>query len=739
MLERMQDKKLGTFFGIFIPNVTMMFGVIIFLRLSVVTGTIGFGQVCLIYLMSLALMLITSASTTMLASNMEVGAGGVYYIIARSLGLKIGGAVGLATFMTQILTISFCTTAFSYTIVSLFPSLSLTLVEVLTLILLTVVSSYSARAALKAQGFIMLILMIAIVSIIVGTTQNVPNPPVDAKPFFDHTFGFWQAFAVLYSALTGIEAGMALSGTLKNPSRSLKIGNPTSLIFVFVTYIVLAGLADHYFTRETLMSDPFLFRKISWPLGIVTVGVCAATISSALGAILGGPRILQSLSQDKITPQIFARTYGPLKEPRYAIIFTFIISLSLVLSTDIDQIIPIYTMICLINYGLLNLTAFISNKINAPSWRPTYRLPVFLPLIGFIMCAMFMFMISPAWGFTAITVVGLIYLLLRRNEYASEISGIRRSVWFWLMRKGLYLLDSEEEDISTWHPTLMVLSISPSSYPRMVKLAKTLTDDNGLLIFGVVLPTSWNTSDRLSWNKKALISNFEEQKVKCLVTTHTSDSPYQGFINLTQTHGIGHLEPNTMMLPITSLEDINHELLGLIKTCYSTNKNLLIYYPQQSNDISTHFNKKTTSKKVIDLWWNSEDRASTDLMMNFIEILSESSFWRRSKIYLNALAESDDQEQSLNDFLKGLVKLNRLKIKVRVHQTDKDSCEIENILDRSDKEDVTLQVLPAYDPTHSDEAYLAKLHNVIQKSQTMSSDCLFISKYDTIDHGMLLK
>ena len=739
MLTKMQDKKLGTFFGIFIPNVTMMFGVIIFLRLSVVTGTVGFGQVFLIYLISLVLMLITSASTTMLASNMEVGAGGVYYIIGRSLGLKIGGAVGLATYMTQILIIAFCTSAFAYTIVSLFPCLSLTVVEIVTLLFLTVVSSYSARAALKAQGVIMLVLMVAIISIVIGTTQNTVDPLPDAKPYFDNTFGFWQAFAILYSALTGIEAGMALSGTLRNPGRSLKIGNPTSLIFVFFTYLSLAALAEYYFTTDVLMSDPFLFRKISWPLGIVTVGVCAATISSALGSILGGPRILQSLSQDRITPQIFARTYGPLKEPRYAIALTFVITLALVLSTDIDQIIPIYTMICLINYSLLNLTAFISNKINAPSWRPTYRLPVYLPMIGFLMCVMIMFMISPAWGFTAIAVVGFIYLLMRRNEYASEIRGIRRSIWFWLMRHGLYQLDSDAEDISTWHPTLMVLSMSPSSYPRMVKLSKNLTDDNGLLIFGVVLPTAWNNADRLPWSKKALISNFAEQKVKCLVTTHTSDSPYQGFINLAQTHGIGHLEPNTMLLPIPSLEDLTPEVLDLVKTCYATQKNLLIYFPEQDKDMSIPFSKKSSSKRVVNLWWNSEDRPSTDLMMNFIEILADSPAWKKAKIYLNAQAESENQEQSIKEFLRDLVKLNRLDIKVRVHQTDKDSCEIENISDRSDKEDITLQVLPSYDPEQSDAEYLAKLRDVLEKSQNMNSDCLFISKYDTIDHGLLLK
>ncbi len=532
---------------------------------------------------------------------------------------------------------------------------------------------------------------------------------------------------------------MALSGTLKNPARSLRIGNPTSLIFVFVTYCLLAITSFYYFSPTELKTDPFLFMKISWPQGVVTIGICAATISSALGAILGGPRILQSLSQDQVTPKIFSRTYGPLKEPRYAIGLTFLLTLFLILSTNIDQIIPIYTMICLINYGLLNLTAFISNHINAPSWRPDFKVPKYIPLLGFTLCVFFMFMINAEWGFIALTSILLIYTILNRTEASNQILGIKRSIWFWLMRKGLYHLEESSDDIVTWHPSLLVLSISPNTYPRMVKFSKNLTDDNGLLTFGVVLPTTWDSPDRISWNKKALISHFKEQKVNCLVATHVSDSPYQGFINLVKTHGTALMEPNSILVPITSPNDITPEFLDLVKACYSTQKNLLLYFPDQLEKLETPLADKPGSKRVIDLWWNSKDRSSTDLMLNYIEIFYESRAWKRSKVYLNALAGSKAEKENLNDFLKRLVKLNKLKIKVRVYKNNKDYSAAENISHRSDKEDITFQVLPSYTGEENDSAYIRKIKTILKRSQKMNSDCLFISKYDTINHGDLLK
>jgi amino acid transporter len=736
----MNHSKFGTFYGIFIPNVTMMFGVIIFLRLSVVTGTLGLENTFLILTLSFLFMLITSASTTMLATNMDVGPGGVYYIIGRLLGLKIGGAVGIATYLTQTLTIAFCTSAFSYTLVSMIPSFSLVATEIFTLCLLTLLSSYSAKSALRAQGFILLLLLTAILSIFLGLSFNPSKEITSHAPaFFPSSFGFWQGFSIVYGAFTGIEAGMALSGNLKNPARSLRIGNPSSLIFVFITYCLIATTTYFFFSSDALKTDPFLLLKISWPPGLVSMGVCAATLSSALGALLGGPRILQSLSQDQITPKLFAKSYGPLQEPRYAIGLTFCLSLILVLSTDIDQIIPIYTMICLINYGLLNLTAFISTKINAPSWRPDYKVHKSIPLLGLLLSLFFMLMISLEWSFIAIFTLLTLHGILNRTEAANQILGIKRSIWFWLMRKGLYNLEANSKDTLTWHPCVLALSVSPTTYPRMAKLAKHLTHENGLLTFGTVLPANWESPERLEWNKKTLTSYFKEKRVNCLVATHVAETPYQGFINLVKTHGVGLIEPNSILLPLTSHKDMTPEFLDLVKTCYATKKNLLLYFPDQSLQLDIETIKKPSHKKVIDVWWNSEDRKSTDLMMNYLEIFYSTSSWKNSQVTLNASAKSKMEKENVCLFLSELIKLNKLDIQVKVHKRTGSSSKTECVLENSNKEDVTFQVLPAYSEDMNDMSYMRQIKTLLKKSEKMQSDCLFFSCYDTINHGNLLK
>jgi len=48
-----------------------------------------------------------------------------------------------------------------------------------------------------------------------------------------------------------------------------------------------------------------------------------------MGALLGGPRTLQALAQDRVMPRLLARTFGASKEPRLATAMTFWISRSI--------------------------------------------------------------------------------------------------------------------------------------------------------------------------------------------------------------------------------------------------------------------------------------------------------------------------------------------------------------------------------------------------------------------------
>lgn len=105
-----RDAKLGTFLGGFTPTVLTILGVILYLRVGWVVGHMGLAQTLLLVILANTLTLMTTLSFSSIATNIKVGTGGAYYIISRSMGLEIGGAIGVPLFLSQ----AFSVTLFAY-------------------------------------------------------------------------------------------------------------------------------------------------------------------------------------------------------------------------------------------------------------------------------------------------------------------------------------------------------------------------------------------------------------------------------------------------------------------------------------------------------------------------------------------------------------------------------------------------------------------------------------------------
>ncbi|MEA3502196.1 MAG: hypothetical protein U9R47_05425, partial [Actinomycetota bacterium] len=92
---------LGTFIGVFTPSILTILGVILYLRTGWVVGNVGLVGALTIIILANLITLATALSVSSVATNMEVGPGGAYYIISRSLGVEIGAAIGLPLFLAQ--------------------------------------------------------------------------------------------------------------------------------------------------------------------------------------------------------------------------------------------------------------------------------------------------------------------------------------------------------------------------------------------------------------------------------------------------------------------------------------------------------------------------------------------------------------------------------------------------------------------------------------------------------------
>ena len=147
--------KFGTFGGVFTPNVLTILGVILFLRTGWVVGNAGLQQALIILVIANSITLLTSLSLSAIATNTKVGGGGAYFLISRSLGLEIGGSIGVPLFLAQAISVAFYIIGFAESLRFLLPDLDVRLTCTVVLVVLFVVAWAGADLAIKTQYLIM--------------------------------------------------------------------------------------------------------------------------------------------------------------------------------------------------------------------------------------------------------------------------------------------------------------------------------------------------------------------------------------------------------------------------------------------------------------------------------------------------------------------------------------------------------------------------------------------------------
>jgi amino acid transporter len=276
---------LGTFGGVFTPSILTILGVIMYLRLGWVVGNVGLGGTLLIVTLASAITFLTGLSVSAISTDQQIRTGGAYYMISRSLGVEVGGAVGIPLYLAQALSMALYTVGFAESVERVFPALDEKTVGIVTTLLVALLALRSARTAIRAQYFIMGAIALSLLSLLLGSP--LAEPVSEATTAGVATEPFWVVFAVFFPAVTGIMAGVNLSGDLRNPTRSIPIGTLAAIGVGFVVYMTIPILLASRADQASLLADPLIMRRVSFWGDAILLGVWGATLSSAVGSILG--------------------------------------------------------------------------------------------------------------------------------------------------------------------------------------------------------------------------------------------------------------------------------------------------------------------------------------------------------------------------------------------------------------------------------------------------------------------
>ena len=643
------------FEGVFTPSILTILGVIMYLRFGYVVGNVGLFGTLVIVTISTSITFLTSLSIASISTDKKVKAGGAYYMISRALGVETGGAVGIPLYMAQALSVALYTIGFAESVTRVFPVLNQTVVGIIVTVGVGVLALTSAKIAVRSQYFVMLAIAISLISLYFGK----PLEGVELDKWSNRIVepdNFWVVFAVFFPAVTGIMAGVNMSGDLKNPSTAIPIGTFMAVGVGYVIYMVIPIIIASRADAQSLVSDPLIMRRISFWGDSVLLGVWGATLSSAVGSMLGAPRVLQALARDRVLPR-YLRWLGKGSEkddsPRIGTYFTLIIALVAVYFGDLNMIAPVLTMFFLATYGMLNISSALETGIGSPSFRPSFKVHWGFSLTGSLGCVAVMFLINPVATIVAISFLTIVFLWLEHREMKTAWGDVRQGIWMSLIRMGLINLTGKM-DPKNWRPHILVLSGAPTKRWNLITLTNDIVQNRGLMTVSTVLTKPTATAERRQSMENKTAEYLKNRGINSLVKIINSPNIYEGARQLVNYYGIGHLVPNIILLGDSTMEAHYMDYCNMVRGFYQEKRNVLI--------VKENEKKGFGQKKLIDIWWRGLKRNGS-LMIIIAHLLRRGIEWRNATIRLNMVLDSENAAAEARKNISDL--LNKFRIDIQ--------------------------------------------------------------------------
>lgn len=652
--------KLGTFLGVFTPTILTILGVIMYLRFGWVLGHVGLLKTLLIVVLANALTVITSLSLSAVATNSRVGVGGAYYIISRSLGLDIGGAIGLPLFLSQAFSVTLYAFGLAESLRFVWPDVPVGQAAFLIILAVGGLAFRGAGAALRSQLPIMGLIVLSLLALGAGALfQGDPGSTLMAGASGE--VEFWVVFAVFFPAVTGIMAGLSLSGDLQDPQKAIPRGTLIATLTGFAVYLLVPVLLALGSNPETLREDPLVWTQIAL-LGpwLVLPGLWGAIFSSAVGSMLGAPRTLQALAMDRLAPRKLASLTGKHQQPVFGLIGTLVIALGAVFLGSLNAVATVVTLFFLTVYGTVNLVAALEKLSGNPSWRPRVQVHWAVSLAGAVGCFAVMVLINLPASIAAVVIELGIWLLLKRRERKEDWGDVRRDLYEAIIRWTLIRLSNRPMTARNWRPHILVFVGNIERRLDLVRYGAWLSEDRGVvtvceLVVGDLLDLELDTKER----QQQMDALLRSEGIVAFGEVDVVQDIERGIIAVAQANGIAGIESNTVLLGWPDSQERLVHFLRVIRRLKRLNQSLLI------GKVEPLGPAVEGKPRTIHVWWGGLER-NGDLMLLLAYLLSRNPSWRDADIQIKSIASNELMREKTERMLAQLIPEIRIKAKIEV-------------------------------------------------------------------------
>ena len=469
----------GTFAGVFRPVVLTILGAMLYLREGWLVGEAGLAGALLVIVVGASITGLTAMSLASIASNVRVRPGGAFAIIAQALGLEAGGAIGVPLYIAQAASAAMYIYAFAESWGMLFPTHPPGWVAGIAFSGVALLAWRSSSLALKAQGVMLVVVAVALLSAAGGLFVAGPLHPPQWLGRSEGT-GLVRLFAIFFPAFTGIMVGAGMSGSLADPRRAIPRGTlaawgATTFVYVFfaVWYALVAPPAELSVERGVMIQHALV-------PGLVLAGLLSSTLMAALSSLVAAPRLLQAMAQHGVVPGArWLSSATASGEPRNAVLATTILAAGGLAAGSLDAIAPVITSFFIMTYLAINGVVYLELVLGMISFRPAFQVKPAIPLLGAGLCLLGLSLSSPFGGVVELLFVLAIYGVLTRRHletpWETARSGITVNLAAWTARRAAHIERSER----AWKPDLLVPVASTTQIDDLRPLVEALARRNG--------------------------------------------------------------------------------------------------------------------------------------------------------------------------------------------------------------------------------------------------------------------
>ncbi|WP_297096128.1 amino acid permease [uncultured Draconibacterium sp.] len=664
------NAKFGTL-PVFLTALSTILGAILFLRFGWAVGQVGFIGVIGIVALGHIVTIPTAFAVAEIATNQRVQGGGAYYIISRSFGLNIGGAIGIALYLSQAISVAFYVIAFGEAFEPVIKWIGETYnfyipdrrwISIPTMFLLSIlILTKGANVGMKALYVVVAILLTSIAMFFLGDSTIKPEV-VNFHSKIPNNLNFFFVFTIIFPAFTGLAAGLGLSGDLKDPKKSIPRGTLWATVVGMLVYVAVAYKFAVSATPEDLVADQLIMSKIAIWGPIIPIGLAAASLSSALGSIMVAPRTLQAIGYDDIFPQghinrWFAKGRKTDNEPINGSLITIVIAFVFVVVGDVDFVAQIISMFFMVTYSAICLISLLEHFAADPAYRPTFRSSWHLSLIGTLSSLWLMFQMNATYAAVSVVIMAIIYyVIMLNNEENQGLNKLFRGVIFQLSRQLQIMLQrADSEKDKSWRPFGVCISHDTFKRRSAFDIMRWISYKYGFgtyihFIKGLLNEKNTNESKQVL-DRLIQLSAGSDNRV--YLDTIISPSYTSAIAQVVQLSGISGKGNNLILFEFSRTDPGNlKEITGNYQIVESAGFDICI--------LNTSY-KSFGYKKEIHIWIRPEDYVNANLMILLGYIILGHPEWKKGKIKIFALYPEQDMEEKRKQLME-LIKAGRLPI-----------------------------------------------------------------------------